>query len=475
MNDVLRLIAALGDWESRPGGGGLYLRLADGIAAAIERGLLDGMRLPAERRLAERLRVSRTTVVRAYAELRERGLADSRARSGTVVRSTGGRVAGRHPLGPAITRLLDGDPEAIDLCIGAQRLDAVVADHAVRLGDAATVAGPYGYAPQGALVLREALAAHLSDRGVPTGPEELLITSGAQGALTLLAALLVGRGRPVLVEPTTYAGALEAFGRAGGLLTAVEGDHGGIRPERLRHHLERGPAALLYLVPNVHNPTGGVLEVARRRALLALADEHAVPVVEDTVLDDLRYDGPLRPTLQELSPERVLGVGSFSKLAWAGLRVGWIRAPRPLVLRLARLKGAWDLGAPVLDQLVCLRLLEGWDALVRVRREQARDAMRILVDALRARLPAWDVLEPAGGLSAWARLPGVSGDELAAAALRHGVAVSPGSAHSATDAGDRAVVVRIGAPPDRLEEGVRRLAAAWEDVQSSAAPLARAG
>src|SRR3954466_11952126 len=112
MNDVLKLVGALGDWDARPGP--RYVRLADAIAAAIERGLLDGMRLPAERRLAERLRVSRTTVVRAYAEVRERGLAGSRAGGGTVVRSTGGRIAGRHPLGPAITRLLEGDPEAID-------------------------------------------------------------------------------------------------------------------------------------------------------------------------------------------------------------------------------------------------------------------------------------------------------------------------------------------------------------------------
>ena len=142
MNDVHKLLGALGDWQAREGGGGLSSRLADAIAAAVERGLLDGMRLPAERRLADALRVSRSTVVRAYALLRERGLVDSRQRSGTVVRSTGGRIAGRHPLGPAITRLLDGDPGAIDLCIGAQRLDDVIAGHAVRLGDAGEIAGP---------------------------------------------------------------------------------------------------------------------------------------------------------------------------------------------------------------------------------------------------------------------------------------------------------------------------------------------
>jgi DNA-binding transcriptional MocR family regulator len=473
VNDVLRLMGALGDWQARAGAGGLGTRLADAVAAAIERGLLDGMRLPAERRLAEGLRVSRSTVVRAYALLRERGLVDSRERSGTVVRSTGGRLVGRHPFGPVITRLLDGDADAIDLCIGAQRLDPVVADHVVRLGDAEALGGPHGYAPQGALALRETLAAHLAARGVPTQPEQLLITSGAQGALTLLAALLVGRGRPVLVEPTTYAGALEAFGRTGGQLVAVEGDSAGIRPERLRHHLERGPAALLYLVPNVHNPTGGELAVGRRRALLALADEHGVPVVEDTVLDDLRYAGALRPTLQELSPERAIGVGSFSKLAWAGLRVGWIRAPRTLILRLARLKGSWDLGAPVLDQLMCLRLLEDWDGLARIRRHQAAEAMGMLTGALRRYLPEWDVIEPLGGLSAWARLPAGRGEEVVAAALRHGVAVAPGSAHAAGDAGDDAVVVRTGAPREHLVEGVRRLAAAWHELQSNGAGLDR--
>jgi DNA-binding transcriptional MocR family regulator len=452
MNDVLRLMGALGDWQSRDAAGGLGTRLADAMAAAIERGLLDGMRLPAERRLADALRVSRSTVVRAYALLRERGLVDSRQRSGTVVRSTGGRLAGNHPLGPAITRLLDGDGDAIDLCIG-------------RLGDAAALGGPYGYAPQGAPALREAIAAHLGERGVPTGADQILITSGAQGALTLLAALLVGRGRPVLVEPTTYAGALEAFGRTGGQLVPVEADEEGILAERLRHHLGRGPAALVYLVPNVHNPSGGELSAGRRGALLAIAEEHGVPVVEDTVLDDLRYAGPLRPTLQELAP-RTIGVGSVSKVAWAGLRVGWIRGPRPLILRLARLKGAWDLGAPVLDQLMCLRLLEDWAALAEVRRAQAAEAMGMLTGALREHLPDWDVLEPAGGLSAWARLPHGRGEEVAAAALRHGVAVAPGSAHAAGDAGDGAVVVRTGAPREHLVEGVRRLAAAWRELES---------
>jgi DNA-binding transcriptional MocR family regulator len=469
MNDVVKLVAALGDWDSRPGP--RYVRLADAIAAAVERGLLDGMRLPAERRLADRLRVSRTTVVGAYNLVRERGLADSRQRSGTVIRSTGGRLVARHPLGPAITRLLDGDRDAIDLCIGAQRLDDVIAGHAVRLGDAAEIAGPYGYAPQGALVLREALAEHLGARGVRADPEELLITSGAQGALTLLAALLVGRGRPVLVGQTTYAGALEAFGRAGASLVPVEADAGGIRVESLRHHLGRGPAALVYLVPNVHNPTGRELAADRRHAVIDAAAEHGVPVVEDTVLDDLRYAGTLRPTLQELSPDTVVGVGSVSKLAWAGLRVGWIRAPRPLILRLARLKGAWDLGAPVLDQLLCLRLLEDWEALAAVRRTQAAEAMGLLTGALREHLPDWEITEPLGGLSAWVTLPYGSGDEVVAAALRHGVAVAPGSAHAAGDAGDGAVVVRTGAPRQDLAEGVRRLAAAWREGERSGANL----
>jgi DNA-binding transcriptional MocR family regulator len=223
----------------------------------------------------------------------------------------------------------------------------------------------------------------------------------------------------------------------------------------------------------VHNPTGGELAVGRRRALLAIADEHGVPVVEDTVLDDLRYAGPLRPTLQELSPGRVIGVGSFSKLAWAGLRVGWIRAPRTLILRLARLKGSWDLGAPVLDQLFCLRLLEGWDELAAIRRHQAAEAMGMLVDAVHAHLPEWDVLEPAGGLSAWVQLPERRGEEVVAAALRHGVAVAPGSAHAVGDVGDDAVVLRTGAPREHLGEGVRRLAAAWHELRSNGASLDR--
>jgi DNA-binding transcriptional MocR family regulator len=153
--------------------------------------------------------------------------------------------------------------------------------------------------------------------------------------------------------------------------------------------------------------------------------------------------------------------------------VGWIRAPRTLILRLARLKGSWDLGAPVLDQLMCLRLLEDWESLAAIRRSQAAEAMGMLTGALREHLPEWEVTEPAGGLSAWARLPAGRGEEVVAAALRHGVAVAPGSAHAAGDAGDDAVVVRTGAPREHLVEGVIRLAAAWHELQSNGAGLAR--
>jgi DNA-binding transcriptional MocR family regulator len=471
VHDLLRLADALGDWTA--GEGPRYARLADALASAVQRGLLDGGRLPAERRVAAHLGLSRATVTRAYALLRARGLVASRARAGTVVRAAGPRSPARTPLSPAIDRLIAGPGEAIDLSLGTQPLDGALAGLTVSLAEAAALAAPHGYAPQGAVALRAALAEHERARGVPSEPDELVITSGAQEALSLLATLLVGRGQAVLVEAPTYAGALEAFGQAGGRLVAVPGDAAGVRPDALRDRLARGPVALLHLMPGCQNPTGRALALGRRAALLALADEHDVPVVEDTVLDELRYAGPLRPTLAELAPGRVITIGSLSKLAWGGLRVGWIRAPRPLARRLARLKGSWDLGVPLLDQAIALAVLRDHAALAARRRAQARAGTAALVAALRRRLPAWEVEEPEGGLSLWVTLPAADGDLLAAAARRRGVLVSPGSAHGPGDACADGVRLCLPRPPGRAEEAARRLALAWADLREAGGPASR--
>lgn len=453
MADAARVTALLGAW--RDGDGPQFARLAAALAAAIERGSLDGVVLPAERRLAGALGVSRSTVVRAYESLREQGLVASRERSGTVVRPLRRRqVAPRGQMFQLAQLLAPSD--AIDLSVPSPVVDDVVRGRAVSLADAEG----HGYAPWGLPALRAAVAAQLTAAGAPTVPEQVLITSGAHEALALIAGLLVGRRQPVAVDPLTYPGLLEVLARSRGEPVAVAGDRAGMRADALDAVLARGGAGFVYLMPGVANPTSGSIAPGRRASLLAAAAEHDTLVVEDATLDLLRFDGPL-PPLRALAPERVLHVGSLSKLAWAGLRVGWISGSRDLVGRLARLKGARDIGAGALGQLAALALLEDVEALRAARVAQARARLAVLRAELARSLPSWQLATPEGGWALWVDTGTVDSDALTAAAAQHGVRIGPGSAHVPGEGASTCVRLAFSPPEEVLRDGVRRLAAAW--------------
>jgi DNA-binding transcriptional MocR family regulator len=424
----------------------------------IERGSLDGVVLPAERRLAEALGVSRATVVRAYDSLREQGLVASRERSGTVVRPLRRRqVAPRGQMFQLAQLLAPSD--AIDLSVPSPVVDEVVRGLSVSPADGAG----HGYAPWGLPALREAVAEHLTAGGAPTEPSEVLITSGAHEGLALIAALLVGRRQPVAVDPLTYPGLLEVLARAGGEPLVVAGDRAGMRADALHDALARGGVGVVYLMPGVANPTGAAVALGRRASLLEAAARFDAFVIEDAALEQLRFDGPLVP-LRALAPERVLHVGSLSKVGWAGLRVGWICGPRDIVGRLARLKGARDIGAGALGQLAALQLLADLPSLRDARIAQGRDRLALLRAELAAALPTWTLNDPEGGWALWADMGTVDSDVFTAAAAAHGVQVGPGSAHVPGEGASTALRLAFSPPPDVLREGVRRLAAAWASV-----------
>jgi DNA-binding transcriptional MocR family regulator len=328
--------------------------------------------------------------------------------------------------------------------------------------------------PLGWPELRELVAQLLSRRGAPTSPDEVQITNGAQEAISLAVGLVAADGRRIAVESPGYPSALDAIVRVGGQPLAVERDAGGLRTDRLKQLLASRGVHALYLAPSCNNPTGGRTAPSRRERIAALAADHELTIIEDTVLDDLRFDGDPGDPLWALLPERVLAAGSLSKVAWGGLRVGWLRAPRPVVLRLARVKGALNIGVGAFDQLAALTLLDDdYPELCRRRRAQAATHMRAIVEALRRELPEWDVPGPEGGWSLWLAPPAGSGAAFAQAALRRGVAITPGAANSPDGAFPDYVRVCYGPPPPVLEAAVQRLAAAWSDV-AVAAPIATA-
>ena len=463
-----RLVAALGHW--RAGRGPLFERLAAALVHASEQDALPaGGELPAERVLARELEVSRSTVVAAYRELRERGVAVTRHGSGTAMRNVTAAAAGASS--PAVAALLaraDASAPLIDLSVGAPDFDDLVRDLSVSGSALPLRARGHGYVPLGWPELRELVAQLLSRRGAPTSPDEVLITNGAQEAISLAVGLAAADGRRIAVESPGYASALDAIVRAGGQPLAIERDAGGLRVDSLKHLLTRHHIHALYIATSCNNPTGGRTAQHRCERIAALAADHELTVIEDTVLDELRFDGDLGVPLWAMLPERVLAAGSLSKVAWGGLRVGWLRAPRPVILRLARVKGALNIGVGAFDQLAALAILENYPQLCHRRRAQANAHMNTIVNALRRELPEWNIPLPEGGWSLWLAPPAGSGAAFAQAGLRHGVAITPGGANAPDGAFPEYVRICYGAPEPLLIAAAERLAAAWNDLRSIA-------
>jgi DNA-binding transcriptional MocR family regulator len=471
-----RLAAVLGNWSR--GSGPLYGGLAAGLRRAVARGdLPPGTRLPAERALAATLLVSRGTVVAAYDELRLAGVLDSRQGSGTWVRPDAPRPAGLlHDAAPAAQarrlagRLLDRSADTIDLAVSAvSGLDGLPED-LFRMPDLATLerlGGGHGYQPLGMPALRERIAGYHRREGLPTVPGQVAVTAGAQQAIALVGQLLVRPGDAVVVEVPAYPGALDVLTRLGARVVPVPAGEPWSRTGALRAAVERNAARLVYLAPACANPTGRVTSEARRREAARIADEREVYVLEDNSLADVVLSGRRLPPVAAYSRSgRVLTVGSLSKVGWGGLRIGWVRGPDAFLDALGRMRAALDLGPSALPQVVGIRVLDDLERLATTRRALLRERLDVAQDELARLLPSWTWDEPDGGLSLWARLPAGDADELVQAALRHGVDVTPGSAHSVDGAFDDRVRLSCAVPVPVLREGITRLAAAWREYES---------
>ena len=203
-----------------------------------------------------------------------------------------------------------------------------------------------GYAP-----LRATIAHILAAQGVPAQAGDILITGGSQQALSLIARLLLRAGDVVLVENPTYSGAIDLFRSLDVRLLGIPVDEQGMRVERAEEALRSAHPRLIYTIPNFQNPTGACLSGARRRQLVALADRYSVPILEDDLVGDLRYDGRDLPALKALDPGgRVIYVGTFSKMLMPGLRIGFLAAAGPVYGQLLAHKRTDDLATTNLIQ-----------------------------------------------------------------------------------------------------------------------------
>jgi DNA-binding transcriptional MocR family regulator len=455
------------------GNGPLHTRLARALRASIEAGeLLPGTRLPPERTLAAEFAIARSTVARAYDTLRLDQLVDRRQGRGTTVVGERAHISGRAAALAGSTQrnmifhsLTDPGDETIEFISAHAPASDVVSDalttatRALKLGDHAR---HHGYFPLGYGPLRQALAARLTERGLPTHESDLMITTGAQQAITLIASCCVSPNEAVVLEDPTFPGAIDALRACGARLLTAPVQETSADVKSLKRTIDRNDVRVVYLVPTFHNPTGCLMSLDARREIGNLIDAASLTVIEDESLADLGFEQePPLPIAAFAAVGTVITIGSLSKLVWGGLRLGWIRAAPAMIAHLGRVKALADLGTSIVPQAIAVELLSNVELIRAARRRELLERLTLVTDLLERLLPDWQWTRPAGGVSLWVRLPGGSSRELARVAADYGVTIVPGSVMSPRESGDEFLRLPFSNSIEMLEEGVRRLAKAW--------------
>lgn len=468
-----RLAALIGTVDTRPA----YAGLAEALRQAVVDGRIPhGTRLPSERELAPAVGVSRTTVTRAYATLVELHCAQAKYGSGTYAQIPGGP---ERALDRALTPSLDGDT-LIDLnCAAASAANGLQRHYEDAVRELPGYLSGHGYYLAGLPELQAAVAETFVARGLPTKPEQILITPGALSATAIAARGLLQRGDRVLVESPVYPNAPQSLREAGGRLVpiAVSGEADSETPaagwdlDLMADAVDRLRPRAAYLIPDFQNPTGTVMSAAQRDQVGRMLAQGGVLALIDESHQQLALDGKEMPLPLAAAVEayggRSLTVGSASKSVWGGLRVGWLRAPLELIAELTQHRLTLDLGVPVLEQLVMLRVLADPEPLREAHLTALRAQRAALVEALHEALPSWRFTVPGGGLALWCELPQPVAYEFCLAAERHGVALSPGPMFAPSGGLARFVRIPWTRPVDELRLTARYLADAWAEVSSS--------
>ncbi len=454
-----RLASLVGDFDQSPA----YAGLAEAVTLLIGDGRISlETRLPSERELSTALGLSRTTVTRAYASLVAGGYAVAQQGAGTFTRVPGGRKRAHDRA--LLPRPADG--EAIDLnCAATSAPPGVAAAYAAALGDLPAYLGGHGYFPAGLPELQTAIATAYAERGLPTRPEQILVTPGALSAAAIVAQALTGRGDRVMVESPVYPNAVEAIRHAGARLVAAPVDPSGWDLEATLSILRQTSPRLAYLIPDFQNPTGLVMSAEQRETYAtALRAAGTTPVV-DEAHQGLELDGHEQPPPFAVFAPETITIGSASKSFWGGLRLGWIRSPLDQLGRLTAARVRLDLGVPVMEQLAFTHLLRDPEPVTTAHKARLREQRAALVAALHDRLPEWTFRVPSGGLCLWCELPAPMATEVVAESERRGVIVAPGPAFAVEGGLDRFLRLPYTRPAPELRQGVDVPAVAWRIAQ----------
>jgi DNA-binding transcriptional MocR family regulator len=444
-----------------------YRGLADAVRRLVSDGrLLVGTRLPSERTLTAELGLSRTTVVAALDALRDEGFVVTRRGSGSVVALPTG--ASGLALSGAGLIPTDVPADVIDLTYAALPAAAgITAAYERALAELPRHLATSGYHPHGLPETRRAIAEWFTGRGLPTSPEQVVVTSGAHAGLSAVLRAELDVGDRVLVETPTYPNAVVAVRRSGLRPVPALLTRDGWDVDAIEVGLRQSGARMAYLIPDHQNPTGLLMDAPTRAAVgEVLARGRALPVVDETFVELGLEDGPDAPAGRvapfAASAPTTFTLGSAGKTWWGGIRVGWVRSPREAVGSVVESRHSLDLGSAVLEQLVVADLLRQGDSVLHERRREARARRDAMVTALRTHVPEWRFDVPVGGLNLWCELPVARGEQLARVGEQAGVRLARGSQFAASGGLGRWVRIPFCVPADEADEVGRRLAAAWE-------------
>lgn len=438
--------------------------LAERIRALILDGRLTvGERLPSERALALELRRSRSTTTRTYDTLASLGYVDR-------VHGGGTRVTLPHVSSPSNSGQETGE---IDLSQASMGSTPGLYDATVRaLPRLAALRGSSGYVLPGLPDLRDRVAARFTERGVATRPEHILITAGAIHALNLVLTAFGRRGGTALVEQPSFPQAIDALRRHGHRLIPSPVTPEGWDVAHLTESLLRHRPDIAYLIPDFQNPTGATLSDPDRALVAATATNVGTRIIVDETTTELDIDRGWAPIPMGAHRE-VITVGSMSKLAWGGLRLGWIRADTDTIARLVRLRASYDLGTALLEQCIAIELLEDLPALTQHVQARLRTGRALVLSAV-AEMSGVTALAPRGGLSAWIDLGTPSSTALSLATRERGLILPPGPRFATSAVLERHIRVPITLEPDMANNALQRLQDAWRSVGSGNQPALRA-
>ena len=482
----------------------IFRQIINQLVHLIDTGSLPpGSRLPSTRHLAERLSVNRSTVYRAYQELWSLGYLESRPGSYSTVRrrprvaaaargTDSGHIdwprratpvtralhaAHRHEeallqkaAGGDIINFVPLSPDSRLFPLDAFRrcMNHVLRREGQQLLQYGT---PLGYGP-----LRQFIAERMRLHGVAVTADEIMITTGAQNAIERLLRLLAAPGASLACESPTYSRAMDIFRLADVRIVGVPMTDAGMDLGALEQVIQRHGPVLVYTIPNFHNPTGITTDQGHREQLLAICERHRLPLLEDGFEEEMKYFGKTVLPIKSMDHHGVvIYLGTFSKILFPGLRIGWIAADRRCIDRLASIQRALILSGNLLDQAALHRFCRMGDYDLHVSRMHRiyRRRMQTVLKALRATFTDGRIhwTEPAGGYTVWVRLQATAADEdrIVDRLLDHGVMVLPGSFHFHGPADGTYFRLSIAHLDEAaITEGIRRLAAGIEALYRNA-------